>query len=335
MATHTFIAGKEQAGQRLDRWVADQLPGLTRTRVQELIAEGRVRVNGAASKASHRLAPGEAVEVEALPRPPLRAQAEEIPLDVLYEDEDVVVVNKPAAMVVHAGAGKSAQHGTLVNALLGRYRNLSMGSDPGGLRPGIVHRLDKETSGCIVVARNDAAHAALGEQFQQRRIQKTYLALVLGALVGASGKIELPITRDAVRRTRMTAKTGRGRASRTDWRTLLVLRNQGQSFTLVQVGLHSGRTHQIRVHFSALGHPVAGDELYGAARRPRAGRELPPPLGRNFLHAARILFYHPRTGRPLEVRAPLPVELKDYLERIGRACGIAPEKIDAALRGYL
>lgn len=336
-----FTVSAEDAGERLDRFLAEQLPDLGRTRVQELIAEGRVRVNGRAAKAAHRVQVGDDVEVEATPRPPLRAEAEQIPLDVLYEDDDVVVVNKPAGMVVHAGAGKSSQRGTLVNALLGRYRKLSAGSEAGGLRPGIVHRLDKETSGCIVVARNDSAHRALAAQFESRRVQKTYLALLHGAFKQKAGRIDLAISRDLKRRTRMTTRgtVGRSRTARTDWCALLSLASpggkRGEAFTLVEVALHTGRTHQIRVHFSALHHPVLGDTLYGAPAQIRIGQQPLPELGRNFLHAARICFLHPRTEVPVEVRAPLPVELQDYLKRIAQACGVEPPQIDAALRGYL
>ena len=219
-----FIVASEDAGTRLDRFLAGQLPDLSRTRVQELIAEGRAQVDGKAAKASRRVQRGERVELEAAPRPPLRAEAEAIPLDVLFEDRDVVVVNKPAGMVVHAGAGKASQHGTLVNALLGRYTKLSAGSEAAGLRPGIVHRLDKETSGCIVVARNDAAHASLADQFQARTVKKTYIALVHGAIAQASGKIGYPIERDPKRRIRMTTRTtpsARARAASTGWRVLL------------------------------------------------------------------------------------------------------------------
>jgi len=335
----------EAAGQRLDRWVAEQLPGVSRTRVQELIAEGHVRVDGRSAKAAHRLQAGEQIEVEAEPRPPLRAEAEAIPLDILYEDADVLVVNKPAGMVVHAGAGKAAQSGTLVNALLGHHAQLSRGWEAGGLRPGIVHRLDKETSGCIVVACNDAAHAALAAQFASRRVEKTYLALLHGTLQ-SSGRIELAIARDAKRRTRMTAgpSAKNGRSARTDWRVLLPFvpgtggaknASPGVSLTLAEIELHTGRTHQIRAHFSALKHPVVGDTLYGAPAEIHVGQKILPPLPRNFLHAARILFYHPRTDEPVEVRAPLPAELKNYLEQAAQVCGVPAERIDAALRGYL
>lgn len=332
-----FAVAAEDAGQRLDRWLAARLPELSRTRVQELIAEGRVRVNGAAARASHRTADGERVEVEVAPRPAAQAQAEDIPLDILYEDADVVVVNKPAGMIVHAGAGKAAQRGTLVNALLHRYRQLAAGG--GASRPGIVHRLDKETSGALAIARSDAAHRDLAEQFHRRTVKKTYLTLVHGRLKGDSGTIELPVARDLQRRTRMTTRRREGRAAVTRWRALLRIESGARAartaFTLAEVDLLTGRTHQIRVHFSALGHPVVGDTLYGAPAQPQAGGRHLAPLGRNFLHAARICFLHPRRGEPVEVRAPLPQELRAYLKQLAAAAGVDPVSVDAALQPFL
>jgi 23S rRNA pseudouridine1911/1915/1917 synthase len=322
-----IVVAAADAGRRLDRYLAEQLPELSRTRVQELIAEGRVLLAGATPKPSQRTVAGETVEVEILPRPPLEAVPEEIPLEILYEDEDLVVVNKPAGMVVHAGPGTS--RGTLVNALLHRFRQLStMG---GALRPGIVHRLDRGTSGVLLVARTDQAHRKLAEEFRARRVEKTYLALVHGSLAQDSGTIRLPISRDLRRRTRMTAAARGGREAHTDWRVLARL----AAFTLVEIRLHSGRTHQIRAHFSALRHPLAGDTLYGAAREVRAGKVALPSLGRPFLHAARIGFAHPRTGRPVEVRAPLAADLRAWLDRLAEAQGISARSIDAALGGYL
>lgn len=322
-----FLVAMEEAGVRLDRYLAARLPELSRTRIQELIDEGRVHVDGRSARRAQRLAAGQAVEAEILPRPPLAAVPEDIPLEILYEDEDVVVVNKPAGMVVHAGAG--AAQGTLVNALLHRLGGLS--TVGGGLRPGIVHRLDRGTSGALVVARHDAAHRQLAEQFRARRVAKSYLALVHGVLPRETGTISLPIARDLRRRTRMTARGRAGREARTDWRVLARL----DGFTLVEAGLRTGRTHQIRAHFSALGHPVVGDTLYGAPRRARAGRQALPPLGRNFLHAARIAFLHPRHAAMVEVRAPLPAELRDYLRQLTAALGLDPGAIDAVLAPFL
>jgi 23S rRNA pseudouridine1911/1915/1917 synthase len=329
-----LVVAAADAGARLDRYLAARLPDLSRTRIQELIAEGCVRVNGAAAKPAHRVAAGETVEIEPLPRPPLDAVAEAIPLSILYEDEDVVVVNKPAGMAVHAGAGNA--RGTLVNALVHRFGQLS--AVGGSLRPGIVHRLDKATSGAIVVARNDAAHRHLAEQFRGRTVQKQYVALLHGRLAKDSGAIDLAIARDLKRRTRMTTRRRAGREARTSWRVLARLPVGGKrrdAFTLVEATLHTGRTHQIRVHFSALGHPVVGDTLYGAPREIRAGAEALPLLGRNFLHAARICFMHPRSGAPVDVRAPWPPELPEYLARLAGALGVAPGLIDAAARDSL
>jgi 23S rRNA pseudouridine1911/1915/1917 synthase len=327
VSKQTFIVASNAAGERLDRYLAAHLPELSRTRIQELIDEGSVRVNGAAAKRSHRVAAGETVEVEARPRPPLVAVPEALPLSILYEDAEVIVVDKPAGMAVHAGAGRA--HGTLVNALLHRFGELSAVGGP--MRPGIVHRLDKATSGALVVARTNEAHRNLAEQFRRRTVTKKYVALLHGRLANDSGAIDLSIARDLKRRTRMTTRRPAGREAYTEWRVLVRL----GGYTLVEAGLRTGRTHQIRVHFSALGHPVVGDTLYGAPRQVRAGSVALPPLGRNFLHAARICFLHPRRREPVDVVAPLPVELRDYLARVVAALGVAPNKIDAALRSYL
>ena len=333
--THNLVVDESAAGQRLDRYLAAQLPELSRARIQELIEAGFVLLYEHSTKASYKLRGGERIRVEAQPRPAAHAEPEAIPLDVLYEDEDVIVVNKPAGMTVHAGAGNT--RGTLVNALLGRGQTLSRPSDL--LRPGIVHRLDKDTSGVIVVAKNDAAHAKLAEEFRQRKVKKTYLALVQGRLKESRGRIELAIGRDLKRRVRMTAQRpkpggatrGVAREARTDWRELV----QIDGATLVEVQLHTGRTHQIRVHFSAIKHPVVGDTLYGGAAQLRIGKTALPPLDRNFLHAARLGFTQPRTGAWIEVRAPLPRELADYLKRLAAAAGEEPQRIDAALAGFL
>jgi len=316
---------------RLDRIVVKECPELSRTRVQELIEEGLVRLNGKSAKDSQKVRAGDVIEVVARPRAPLQAEAESIPLEVLYEDDDVMAINKPAGMMVHAGAGNS--RGTLVNALLGRGEALSQANDP--LRPGIVHRIDKDTSGILLVAKNDFAHAKLAEGFRLRTIKKTYLALVQGLLKEERGRIELPIARDPNRRSRMTAKdAGRlpnSRAARTDWRVLARI----DTTTLVEVQLHSGRTHQIRVHFSALKHPVVGDTLYGAAGQLHVGSGTLPAPGRNFLHAAKIGFPQPRNGETIQVAAPLPVELYMFLGKLAKAAGDEEGRIDAALKGFL
>jgi 23S rRNA pseudouridine1911/1915/1917 synthase len=321
----------EEVGIRLDRLVAAHFPELSRTRVQELIEEGLVLLNGKPAKDSHKVHANDVIRVVPRERPALRAEAEAIPLDVLYEDEDVIAINKPAGMSVHAGAGNS--HGTLVNALLGRGQALSQSEDP--LRPGIVHRLDKETSGILLVAKNDFAHAKLSEAFRQRSVRKIYLALVQGNMEEDRGRIELAIARDPNRRTRMTAKRAlllpNSRPARTDWRMLAKI----DSTSLLEIQLHTGRTHQIRVHFSALKHPVVGDTLYGAATQLHLGRTALPSLGRNFLHAAKIGFAQPRTGKPIELSAPLPAELAEYLAKLAAASNVDQSRIDAALKGFL
>lgn len=294
---HRIEAGPDSAGQRLDHFLSRALPGYSRARLRAWIEEGRVRAAGAARKPSYKLRAGDLVEVEPREAAPLKAAAEEIPLEILYEDDDVVAIDKPAGMVVHAGAGCSS--GTLVNALLHHFRLLS--TVGGDLRPGIVHRLDKGTSGVLLVARTDAAHRHLAAQFANRQVEKTYLALVEGAPQRESGEIEAPITRDPVRRTRMTARLEYGRAAYTAWRVLQRL----PGFTLLEVMIGTGRTHQIRVHLASIGHPVAGDTLYGASARPK-GR---PPLQRPWLHAWRIRFASPASGRTITVEAPLPADL--------------------------
>jgi 23S rRNA pseudouridine1911/1915/1917 synthase len=322
----TLTAASRDAGRRLDLFLAERVPELSRTRIQELIRQGNVHVGGKIAKVSHRVSAGESIEVRVLPRPALVAEAEDLPLELLLVDDDFVIVNKPAGMVVHAGAGHA--RGTLVNALLHRLGKLSGAG--GALRPGIVHRLDRETSGAMVVARNDKAHEHLAEQFKSRNVRKIYLALVHGKMPRDSGTITLPISRDPHRRTRMTARATKGRHARTDWRVIARL----ERCTLVEAVLHTGRTHQIRAHFAAIGHPVVGDTLYGAPRGLRAGTRNVPLLERNFLHAARIGFSHPSSGARVEVRAPLPRDLRVYFEQIAASLGWSDAEINAPLAPY-
>jgi len=291
--------------------------------------EGHVLVDGVARKASHHVASSETLTVEIPPVRPAGVEAEPIPLDILYEDEDLAVIDKPAGMIVHPGAGTDA--GTLVAALLNRFGAAGLSTIGGPLRPGIVHRLDKDTSGAILIARTDEAHRKLVEDFRDRQIDKTYVALLHGKIKGDSGSVELAISRDLRRRSRMTARRRVGREARTDWRALLRLKG----YTFIEARLHTGRTHQIRVHFSALGCPVVGDVLYGAPRQERAASTLLPPLSRNFLHAARIAFVHPRTSQRIEVRAPLPAQLLDYLAALAHAVQADPASVDAGLREFL
>lgn len=332
-------APPEAAGQRLDRFLAAQLDGVSRSRVQLLIDQGSVTVDGRAEKASWKMRGGESIEISGEPHPaPLKAVPEPIPLDVVYEDGDIAVVNKPAGMMVHAGSGASddaRSRGTLVNALLHRFNALS--STGGELRPGIVHRLDKDTSGLIVVAKNDRAHAALGAMFAGRRVKKTYFALVHGALQRERGTITAGISRDPVRRTRMTTRpTENARSAVSHFEVVRRVASRFGRFTAVKVRIETGRTHQIRVHMASIGHPVVGDALYGGARQltdqqaaqaagSRAARRKREPeklrLGRNFLHAARIEFTHPITGKPIELEAPLPPELERCLHRIESGAG--------------
>ena len=306
----TFIVPGGARPQRLDHFLAAQLPEVSRSRLQELVRGGQARVAGdAVRRPGLRLRGGERIELTLVERPPLAAAPEAIPLRVLYEDDDLVAVDKPAGMTVHPGAG--ARAGTLVNALLHRYGRLSSAGGP--LRPGIVHRLDKPTSGVLLVAKNDEAHARLAEQFRRRQLEKRYLALVHGRLPRAHDTIRLPVARDLVRRTRMTTRRRQGRAALTEYRVL----GSAGGFTLAEALLHTGRTHQIRVHFAALGHPVVGDTLYGAPRELRWGNVTRPTLNRIFLHAARLRFQHPRTGKVVEVRAELPAELEELLRALG------------------
>jgi 23S rRNA pseudouridine1911/1915/1917 synthase len=299
-----FSTTAKHAGQRLDQVLHAHLPEFSRARLQDWIKRGRVLVNSAAARASRVLREGDRIDVEPADLPPLRAEPEAIPLRVLYEDQHFVAIDKPAGMVVHAGAG--VHSGTLVNALLGRFESLSaLGGD---LRPGIVHRLDRFTSGVILVAKNDAAHRALAAQFAGRQVEKTYLALVHGSVQADRGRIEKPIARDPRHRTRMTARLGRGRAAFTEYRVL----RRFTGFTFLEVRIGTGRTHQIRVHLSSIGHPVAGDRLYGAP----AKNEIQPPGDRFFLHAHRIRFQHPFTAQPLEIESPLPGDLTAWLERL-------------------
>jgi 23S rRNA pseudouridine1911/1915/1917 synthase len=301
---HERTAAPEDAGKRLDHFLKEQFPEHSRSLLQEWVKAGHVRVDGGKAKPSMLLRGGERIEVEAAARPPLQAHAEDLPLAVLYEDGAVVAIDKPAGMVVHAGAG--VRTGTLVNALLHRFQKLSQTG--GALRPGIVHRLDRYTSGVLLVARTDAAHHHLAAQFAGRKVEKTYLALVHGVIRQDSGRIAKPITRDPVRRVRMTARLGTGRAAYSEFR---VVRRFDQ-FTFLEVKIGTGRTHQIRVHLSSIGHPVVGDTLYGApAKVPGM-----PSLGRYFLHAWRIRFESPATEKPVTIEAPLPPELEGWMSRL-------------------
>ena len=312
-----IVVAPEDAGKRLDQFLATQLNGVSRARVQDLISEGKVRVNDSATRASLKLRGGERISVlgEAR-RAPLKAIAEEIPLEIVYEDDDLAVINKPAGMMVHAGAGATEDarnRGTLVNALLHHLGNLS--GVGGELRPGIVHRLDKETSGLIVVAKNDEAHRKLSAQFAAREVKKKYVTLVHGWVKKDSGTLAHSISRDRVRRTRMTTRLEGGRAAVTHYRVARRLDTKFGKFSLLDVKIDTGRTHQIRVHVAAMGHPVVGDTVYGAPRQAR-GKNAVIGLARNFLHAAELEFRHPRSGVVVALRSELPGELREFLGRV-------------------
>ncbi len=313
--TCEFVVPAEEAGTRLDVFLVQRLPGWTRSQVQRLIRQGQVRVSSPATagspalarKAGEEIGAGDRIRVRAEREAP-RAAPEAWPLSILYEDDDLIAVDKPAGMVVHLGAG--VKSGTLVNALLHHTRGLS--SLGGELRPGIVHRLDRMTSGVMVIAKNDSAHQSLAEQFKSHAVRKTYLLLVHGLVKEPEGVVERPVGRDPRRRVRMKAGGLRARSAVTRYRVLRRFRY----FTFVEARPETGRTHQLRVHFASLGHPVVGDTLYGAPSRiPGRGGEA-RTLARNFLHASGIEFRHPRTGQPLRLSAPLPAELEDFLKHI-------------------
>ena len=277
----TIAAPADTHGQRLDAFLATQLDGVSRSRVQLLLDQGDVLVNGVRVKASLKLRGGEQITITGDPHPaPLKAVPEAIPLDIVYEDDDLAVVNKPAGMMVHAGSGENESarsRGTLVNALLHRFKALS--STGGDLRPGIVHRLDKSTSGLIIVAKNDRAHAALGAMFSGRHVKKTYIALVHGSVAREKGTISAAVSRDPIRRTRMTTRPSENaRTAISHYEVVRRLNTRFGKFTLVQVRIETGRTHQIRVHMASIGHPVVGDTLYGgAATIDRANRRRGHP----------------------------------------------------------
>jgi 23S rRNA pseudouridine1911/1915/1917 synthase len=327
-STSTAFAVESGAtGQRLDQFLAAHL-NVSRVRVQELIRDGKILLNDSPAKASVKLRGGERITLLGpSARPPLRAVAEDIPLDIVYEDDDFAVINKPAGMMVHAGAGATGPNGddqrnrgTLVNALLHHFKSLS--AVGGQMRPGIVHRLDKETSGLIVVAKNDEAHRKLAVQFARREVKKTYIALVHGSLKKDSGTISASISRDRVRRTRMTTRLAGGREAISHYQVMRRLETTFGKFTLIEVKIDTGRTHQIRVHLASLGHPVVGDKLYGAPAIlnavSRSGRQNVPSvaLPRNFLHAARLQLAHPRTGQTISLESALPAELQAFLAAV-------------------
>jgi 23S rRNA pseudouridine1911/1915/1917 synthase len=285
-----------RSGQRLDQFLRAELPAYSRAFLQHLIQAGHIFVNDSPTKSSYKVRAGDTIAVEIPPPRPLEAQPEEIALDVLYEDADLIVVNKPVGMVVHPAAGSFT--GTLVNALLHHCRGQLAGI--GGVeRPGIVHRLDKGTSGCIVVAKTDAAHKSLVAQFKARRVRKIYRAVCVGRLARLAGKIESAIGRSERDRKKMSVTPRRGRPSLTEYRVL----KQHADCALVELTLHTGRTHQIRVHMAHIGHPLVGDVVYGKSKI---------PVARPMLHAYKLGFTHPRSGETMEFTAPVPDDFKEY-----------------------
>jgi 23S rRNA pseudouridine1911/1915/1917 synthase len=314
-ATHRsdrVVTDEEAAGQRLDRWLAWRFPAESRARLQSLIAAAAVRVDGRPPRPALRLKAGQTIEVDWPEPEPAVPQPEALPLTIVHEDADLLVVDKPAGLVVHPGAG--ATGGTLVNALLHHVRDLS--GVGGVLRPGIVHRLDRGTSGLLVVAKHDAAHRDLSHQFAERAVSKEYLALVLGTPRRKEGTVDAAIGRHPVDRKKMSVLRRGGREARSTYRVLEAL----DGSALLRVRIHTGRTHQIRVHLASLGHPVAGDSVYGGLRLPRcrraASREALQSLTRPALHAAHLSFRHPATGARLTFDSPLPPDLASVVERL-------------------
>jgi 23S rRNA pseudouridine1911/1915/1917 synthase len=321
MTHHTVTVTDDSEGIRLDRFLASVLPQHSRSQIQRLIREGLIHVGGRGTKANQPVKAGQAISIE-LPEPvdPV-PQPEALPLPILYQDEDLIVVDKPAGMVVHPAAGHAS--GTLVNALLHHVDDLS--GIGGEKRPGIVHRLDRGTSGLMVVAKHDAAHEELSRQFHDREVEKEYFALVWGE-VQAGRRIDAPIGRDPSNRKKMsardpqrgvrTADPARVRRSR-EAVTRIIRAEKLRVLTLLQVAIHTGRTHQIRVHLSAIGHPIVGDPLYGGVHRRVPGDlRAVTHLERPFLHAARLVFKHPRDGRRMEFASELPDDLQRVLDAL-------------------
>jgi len=303
----TFEANTDEVGTRLDAYLTTHIPGWSRARLQRLIENGEALVNNRAVKPSYKVSANDQIEVELSSAPENNFTAEDLPLDITYEDDDIVVVNKRAGMVVHPAAG--IHSGTLANALAYHFQQLAKSSS---IRPGIVHRLDRDTSGLLVVAKTETAHQHLGDQFRNRKVFKCYQALVYGVLKQQSGRVEQAIARDPRNRTRMAVVAG-GRAAL----SLYKVRRSYRGFTLLDVELKTGRTHQIRVHLGWLKHPVVGDDVYGSGRdnniQDAQLRARIRKLNRQFLHAAQLGFYHPRTEQWVEFQAPLPTELSELL----------------------
>jgi 23S rRNA pseudouridine1911/1915/1917 synthase len=313
--TPQFIeVGREVEGSRLDSFLASQIEAVSRTRLQRAIEDGDVLVNDRVVKVSYRLRSGDKVEIDLPDPPPVELAPEPIPINVVYEDDDLIVVDKPAGLVVHPGAG--IQEGTLANGLVYHFNQLS--GVAGRIRPGIVHRIDKNTSGLLVVAKNDQAHEALSNQFRDRTVYKAYTALVYGSVTHDRGEITARLGRSPQNRTRMAVVKGAGgRAAH----TISEVEKRYDEFTRLKVEIKTGRTHQIRVHLAHIGHPVAGDSMYGMGRenslRDVRARQRLISMGRQFLHSSTLAFNHPKTRERKEFHSPLAPELEAFLAMIG------------------
>jgi 23S rRNA pseudouridine1911/1915/1917 synthase len=316
-AIQTFTVRPEDAGARLDGFLAERIEGWSRSRLQRLVESGDVLVNEKAVKSSHRVRENDEIEVELLEAPAARFEPENIPLDIVFEDDDLAVINKPARMVVHPGAG--VQSGTLANAIAYHFNfeHAENAADGSELRVGIVHRLDKDTSGLIVVAKNDQVHEALSDQFREREVYKSYVALVHGSPRENSGKVDAPIGRNKHNRLRMKIAS-HGRNALSLWK----VRKRYDKFTLLDVEIKTGRTHQIRVHLASLNHPVVGDEIYNEGRDNTVSdsyiKNAIRSMDRFFLHAEKLSFTHPVTKERLEFTQPLPDELERFLDIVSR-----------------
>jgi 23S rRNA pseudouridine1911/1915/1917 synthase len=310
MNVENFVVEKSQPDTRFDQFLREKYPAASRAVFKRLIEQGHIRVNGKTVKATHSPRAGEQVEIHWPEARPAEAQPEEMPLDILFEDASLLVLNKPAGLVVHPAAGHE-EH-TLVNALLHHCRG-SLSGIGGVARPGIVHRLDKETSGCLVVAKDDATHLALSKQFADRDVEKIYHAIICGETARESGEIRAAIARHPSHRKRMAVRDDdSGRAAHTKWRALERLTGA----TYVETRIMTGRTHQIRVHFQFLGHPVVGDETYGARPNQRLAEETGYEAPRVMLHSRELAFTHPGTEKKMSFEAPLPEDFQEALKRL-------------------
>ncbi|MBE9580780.1 MAG: RluA family pseudouridine synthase [Proteobacteria bacterium] len=324
MPVFSFTATEKEAGRRLDTVIAARIPALSRSYVGRLIREGRVTVNSLTTKSAYVTRRGDVVRAEIPPPQPIACKPEPIPLAILYEDSEVIVLNKPAGLVVHPAAGH--QSGTLVNALLYHCRDLQgIGGD---LRPGIVHRLDKDTSGTLVVAKNDMAHDCLSRQFRKRHVQKQYMALVWGDMKASAGVIDLPIGRHPVDRKKMSTRSRRSRSTETRWK----IKEAFPGVTLLEIDLKTGRTHQIRVHCAATGHPVVGDATYGGTKRWKGtplqdARHILRSVKRQMLHAWKLAFAHPRTGELMRFESPLPEDMASVLKSLRALTGQGTQSV--------